>query len=970
MESIVMWVSIGILALFLVVGLVCGLIRGLKRSSLHIIFMLASFIIAFLVTKPITEAILSIKIPVDGEALSISEYIASMLQESFDLTKFETASGFIDKLPSAIVSPILFILVSLVLYGICSIIYLIVARISFGKKKEDFKKNKPYRWFGGLIGMAEAFLFMFLLFAPLTSLTKTYQEILQPASTEVSALSSENNLKTIGETLNETIPAEVNEIIISYNNSVLGKVCGAGGIDNAIFDHLSTFELNNEEINFREEILTLTDVYDDFVVTYNDINAKNYSNIDLTNLKTNIEKFLDNGIFKTVISDTVKDYVLKFDELNMENTPQLLKDIVSDLSDKFKEEDFNIHQYLKEDILKLVDTLDVVFKNGIIEKYEALEKKDFQGILEIVDSKSEAVETVVENVLNLNIVSDAFNALGNFASEKISESFENDKGLEFGLNTQIDKSTLVNEVMSAVEEFIDINDYVDISKILDSEDIMTEISNIKDIEGALVQIGTAFDKVRELDLLILPVEQDVRDEKVYVFDNILSTMNIDLLGDKVYKNMTDVKQTSLDTYTALFDYLKTPIKTVKDLNILNKNATFDNILDNILIGLKQDENLLSGILLPFYQLDEASFNTTTADGTFKAMVFDKVVDMLESNTNELIDFAEVKTLNNIIVWNEEFTNIGKTLNNLNTGEIGTDKKTYIKYMLSDGADLIEVLKDMTKTEGKISSTLKPIFDARSFANIENQIFDEIDSSITDITGIVKATDKTNLDNTQANVLQTIEDLLTKILNLPEEEIPLETYGEILDILKTNSYNDTTDDDTNNGSKDGVFNNIFCNILYFMTRDNAVLNGADITNIKANENSEDIIRYINEKYSNLGEDKYYLIDYTTMMTEVDEMVTFASTIYDKLPESVDFETEQGVKDFVAAIETSVNTLSKEKQVEVIENPSTLVTDEKYNFISEEDITAHKDEIVSAIDETFTNKDVAEALKKLLQLNTAA
>lgn len=968
MESTVTLITIGILAVFLLAGLLFGFIRGLKRSSLHILFMLASFIIAFLVTKPITEAILSITIPVNGEALSLSEYISAMIQESFDLSKFDTASAFIENLPMAIVSPILFILVSLVLYGLCSVIYLIVARISFGKKKQDFKQNKPHRWYGAIVGMVESFLFMFLLFAPLTSLTKTYQEIAQESSVETTALSTENDLKTISETINESIPKEVTEVIYAYNNSVLGKICGAGGIDNAIFDHLSSFELNNEEINFREEILTLTDVYDDFVVTYNDINAKNYKNIDLTNLKANIEKFLDNGIFKTVVSETVRDYILKFDELNVENAPELLKDIVSDLKTRFSEEDFDIHAYLKHDILKIIDTLDVVFKNEIIEKYEELETKDFKGILQIIDEKSDAVETVAENILNLNLVSDAFNALGDFASEKIASAFENEDGLEFGLNTNIDKSTLVNEVMSAIKEFISINDYVDISKILDSDDIMTEISNIENIEGALTQIGKAFDKVRELNILILPVEQDVRSEKVYVFDNILKTMNIDLLGDKVYLNITDVNQTSLDTYSALFDYLKTPIKTIKELNILDKDATFDSILDNILLALKHNQSLLSGILLPFYQLDEASFNTKTEDGTFKAMVFDKVVDMLSSNTNELIDFSEVKTANNIIIWNEEFINIGKTLNNLNDGEVGTDKKTYIKYMLTDGADLTEVLKDMTKTEGKISETLKPIFDAKSFANIEDQIFDKVDSAITDITGIVKATDKTNLNNTQANVLNTIESLLTMILNLPEGEIELQTYGEILDVLKTNAYNDITADDTNNGSKDGVFNNIFCNILYFMTRDNAVLNGANITNIKANGNSEDIARYINEKYSDLGEDKYYLIDYTSMMKEVDEMVAFATTIYEELPETIDFDSPQGVEEFVTAIQTSVNTLSEEKQVEVIENLSTLVTEDNYNFISEEDKEEYNDQIITAIDDKFS-EEVADALKKLLQLNTA-
>lgn len=968
MESIVMWISVGVLVLFLLIGFICGLVRGLKRSSLHIVFMLASFLIAFLVTKPITNAILSINIPIDGETMTISQYIASVLQESFDLSKFNTASGFIDQLPSAIISPILFIVISILLYFICDIIYLIVARISFGKKKVDFKKSKPHRLYGSLVGVVEAFLFMFLLFAPLTSLTKTYQEISQ-VETETSAQSNENDMQTFGEMLNQSVPKELNDIIISFNNGVIGKVCSVGGFNNATFDHLSKIELNNEKISFRQEILTFVDVYDDFVVVYNDINAKNYSNVDLTNLKSNIEKFLDNGIFKTVVSETVKDIVLKFDELNLQDAPELLKDIVGDLSTKFKEENFDAHKYLKEDILKVVDIADVVFKNGIIEAYENLESTEIDDILGLINSKSEAIGTIAENVLSLNIVSDAFNAVGNFASDQIEKMFENDKNIEVGLNLNIDKSQLVNKVMSALDEFLKINDYIDISKITTSDNIIDAVMDIEDIESALDQVGKAFDKVKELEILILPVEDGVRDEKVYVFDNILKTSNVELLGDKVYLSVTDTKQTTLDTYSALFNYLKTPVKLVQDLDLFDKDATFDTILDKILFGIKQNENLLSGILLPFYQLDEATFNSTSNDSTLKAMVFDTVIDMLGENASELLNFDSVKQANSLIVWNEEFSYIGKTLNNLNSGEIGTDKKTYIKYMLSENADLNVVMKEMTKTEGKIASTLKPIFDARVFANLEDKIFDTIDSSISDITGIVKATDKTNLEKTQANVLNSIEDLLTTILNLPEGDIALAEYGKILDILKVNAYNDTTNDQTNNGSKDGVFNNLFCNILYFMTRDNAVLNGADITKIKANDNSEDILKFINEKYSELGTDKYYLINYEEMMTEVEDMIALATEIINNIPEMPDFNSAEGVEEFVNAIETSVNTLTEEQKVEVIENLSTLVTDEKYNFISEEDITEHGEQIVSAIEQNFES-EVADALKKLLQLNNNA
>ena len=62
MESYFLFGSIGILAITLIAGLVCGLIRGVKRSSLHIVFMLVSVVVAFLITKPIVTAVLGINI--------------------------------------------------------------------------------------------------------------------------------------------------------------------------------------------------------------------------------------------------------------------------------------------------------------------------------------------------------------------------------------------------------------------------------------------------------------------------------------------------------------------------------------------------------------------------------------------------------------------------------------------------------------------------------------------------------------------------------------------------------------------------------------------------------------------------------------------------------------------------------------------------------------------------------------------
>ena len=127
MADIIMWVSIGILVLFLLIGLIAGLVRGLKRSSLHLLFLVVSVVVSFFITKPITKAILGITIPIDGQNYTISEYIISMIQTNFDISQFETATEFLERLPNAIVSPIMFILLTLVVFMFCDITYLYAA---------------------------------------------------------------------------------------------------------------------------------------------------------------------------------------------------------------------------------------------------------------------------------------------------------------------------------------------------------------------------------------------------------------------------------------------------------------------------------------------------------------------------------------------------------------------------------------------------------------------------------------------------------------------------------------------------------------------------------------------------------------------------------------------------------------------------------------------------------------------------
>lgn len=969
-----MWGTIGVLLLFLIIGFVDGIIRGLKRSSLHILFLIASIVLAFFITKPVTESILGCKITADGVDYTISEYIVEQIKTNFDISNFETANEFLLKIPNAIVSPILFIVLTFLSFIVFDIIYLIVARISFGSKKKDFAESKPYRAYGGVVGVVEAFLFLFVLFAPLSSLTKTYAELatLPQSSQEVvveeeNSSDTSNKKKTIAETLNDVVPKNINEAILAYNDSVIGKIAGAGGLDNALFDYLSNFELEGEKIEFRTEIISMADIYDDSVVVYNFVVDKNYLGIDLTQLKESLSIFMDKGVFKTVVADTVKDFVLKFDDVKNDlnlNLPEVVENAVKELQTKFSEENFDVYNYLKDDVLGIVDALADLFKSDILTDFEKLDSPTLTDVLNVVNQNDDAVKNVLTKFLNLNLVKDTFNSIGEFASEKLAGMFDDTKGLEIALNTNIeDKDQMVEDLIDIVNKVVELDKKISISDLLQSSDIVETLTNIDDLADVLTQVGETFDTVRNFELFVLP-KTETRAEKVYVFDNILKIYDVELLNDEVYLTASSKTKTKLDSYTLFFEYIKTPIVTAKELGLTDagkEGSDFDTILDKLLVALKTKEDLLSDILLPFYQLSAMDLKT---------LVFDKIVDELGTNTNNMLNFTSVKdeaasdtTQGGVGVWNREFTLIGKTLNALNKGSVtvGDTTKTYLKAMLDSTAKYDDILKAMINSGTDFETAFDPIFTATSFEGLTEKVFENIDSSVGDITGITPQTSITNLKDTKDNTILTIKTLLTITLN-NTGDLTLTQMGQMLDALKTNAYN--------GGDKEGVFNEIFANIIWYMTGDDITGTGKFASGTP-NDNAKDVKAFLNVDSANNYVGYYTFASYEEKMTELQETIDFATNLSNKLNGIV--LADETISSYVSAFKESLDEMTEKteaEKIEIINNLTDLISrnSDRKAILSDSDKTTYGDKIVAVIDSTDSglSANLGTALKNLLGL----
>lgn len=970
MTEIVKWVSIGVLLLFLIIGLGFGLIRGLKRSSLHLLFLVFSIILAFFITKPITKLILNSNINVNGEIVTISDAIIDLINSQFDLSKINSASEFLKNIPNAIISPVMFIVLSLGCFAFFDAFYLIVAKIWFGSKKKEFENKKPYRAYGGIIGLLEGFMFMFILFAPLTSLTNIYEEITKlPSTSEAQMLenTSEDSekMKTVRESILTIIPEDIHDAILAYNKSAVGKISSAGGINNMFFDGLANFEVEGEEIKLRTEIVTITATYDDFVEIYNFAKDKNYTVVNFENFKKDLETLLNNGIFKGVITNTINDIIVKFDELKvdsfLENLPQVVQDIITDLKAKFSEDDFDAYEYLKSDILSVVDVVESIFKSDLITKYNNLEEKDFENILKLVEENQQNIKTIVSGVLNLNIVEDTFSTLGEFASDKISEFLKNDKNLEIGLNTDIeDKDKMIEDTLSAIESFIDLNDKISISELLSSTDIVETLTSVENISDVLITLGKTFDKVRNLQILILPENQS-RVEKVYVFDNILKLYDFELLGDEVYLTKNATTKTELTTYELFFTFVSKPIEIASQLGLTDigkEGITFDNILDRVLAGLSVNEDLLTDIMLPFYQLSALDLRT---------IVFDKVIDQLAENVS-LLDFEDVKTEDSYQTWKKEFNLIGKTLNVLNKGNV--QEKTYLKYLMQESKDLETLMKTMISdkkgTISAFSQMLNPVLSAKTFKTLTKQIFDEIDSSISDLTGstVSTFTDKSNLvvfenETIKANTISTIENLLDITLNndlSSSNENALSLYGQVLEILRVDAYN--------NGGDKGVFNEIFTHVIWYLTGDNISSDTNKFNGLVPNENAEDIKKYIG--ITNV-QDYYTYEDFETIMIEIQDVIDFADTLSTALEGTSVSDTENYAKKVKDVIDKMDKT--EEKKVEIINNMKKMLSVKNESLLTDSEHEQYDSTLTIAINKVYedSSADLRNALIELLTFN---
>ena len=975
-----LWGSIALIVLVLLCGFLTGFYRGLKRSSLHVLFAVVSVVVAFFITKPITNAILGININVDGSLISIGDYIVQLVSQNLvDLSYFDTASTFIQQLPTAILSPIIFLIILLLVYLVIDIIYLIVARVSFGTKKADFEKHKPWRWPSGAIGLCEAFLFMIVLFAPITSLTYTYEEIMtSPTTAEYVSPEGDNYLKTIKEYSSSALPETVNEVILSFNDSAIGVICSAGGFDDAMFDGLSSFSIDGESVGARGELVNLAHTYDEFVVVYNDIMSEDYTNLNITNLKNNLTTLIQNNLFKKVITDTVQDFIVNYDALKLElgitNVPPELEEVIDFMQDKFQDPNFSLYDYISNDLITALDVADNVISDDIMDKFSSLDTSNISAVINFALDEQTLIQTSLNSLLTLNTVSDVMPQLLELASTYLQESFPNEEGIEVGLNTSVN-STDLTSVVSSVFKILNDVDVINeannnqLFEIFNSENILESILGLNDVEAVIDGMGGILDEASSLSIF----NYTSGDEPINSFNNVLKIMGIDVLGDEVLANSTIVdsslvsdEMTTINSYTAFFNHIKEPVLTIINsglTDILNEEVDANAVIEILTEQVELNPNFVADLLMPFYELDKA----TISGSSLKAMVFDNVINMLEENLNGFITFEE--TEDNYVNWYNNLASIGELLSVMSDGNIQVEENsyTYLEYLMQENQENVDYLTliENMQTDGNVSALLNVVFNNNMYNPLNDQLFSTFDSMLEEITKVNPQSEayKTNLQANADLYVSTINTLIETLLssdmqsaNLQDKLLPI---GRALDTLKVSA-------------KNNVLNEIFVNIIWYLTGDVIGDNPIYADQTPNHDFADEIKAQIGIAEDEIDTGYYEVESYAEIMQPVLEVVDFAGNLSEALDSVLNGKpiSEENIESYLdTAIETiktqfvdEEESFNEEKAIEVIERASEITSD----FVSEEmqQYSTQIEELLnSKVSDDTISPNLANAIKNL-------
>ncbi len=707
-----------VFVVILVSGFFVGFWRGLKKSTANLVISIVGAIIAFFITPVITNAIMGINIDYNGQTTSLGQMIVIAIKENPDIANIinnnPNLEAFFANLPSAVANTIVFILLTIAIEIVIYIIYRIFACFFF-KTKEGEKKH---RLFGGLVGLAKTFVITLFAFMPLAGLigvlnTYTYSDTYIIESVATYSEEQVDNGDKSGENgiLGEYVPDQVVQVIRGFEDNMLTKICGIFGLDNATFDYLSKFQIENENIYIRQE---LEDYYKiaDFALQVSKEDNLKFSNIDYDKVEISINNVVDNGLFKTVVCDLVADILVNYENypfISDNQSFQEYSDVINEIGKNLslhEDEEKGYQIYFTNDINQIFATFKTLGQNGIIDQIISLEDKSIENVLNVLtnEQNSEKFEQSINSLLKVNLIRDGIEPIVQRGVDEILEG--SDKiDVDTSSWTEQDWTDLSSSLVNVVNDYSKISNQIDLNTLLSDATILLDKQANYNINEILTSTGSLIDEIRSIKLFKNAQGQSI-------FDKYLTDNNISLPQETIYDSLGQTVE--IKNYKQMFEFIAPSLTELRDSNlydIISSGGDSTTMMTNLasLLSIEGNDDLLSKILLPLQQIEP-----------IKSIINEN----LSSLSNDIVDFSNLTTYQD---WKDDYKYITEMIISLN--EKSVDNQTYLEIALS--GDIDNLLNNLTDED--VDVILKPILYAKSTNVFKQNLINNVKEVLDNLT---------------------------------------------------------------------------------------------------------------------------------------------------------------------------------------------------------------------------------------------
>lgn len=841
-----------IFAVIIIAGFLVGLWRGLKRSTVSLVLSIVGVVIAFFVTPTISKAILGIQIAMDGQKLSLQEIILNLIK-SIDgvdalVEKNPNLELILLNLPSAIVNVLLFIFVTIAVESLLYVLYKILAKTIF-KLKPNEKKRKLA---GGAIGAVKAFIVTIFAFMPFASLIgvantclKSGDYGIQP-SVQVMTVENQSEENIDSSLLSSILPNEAVNVVKGLENNVLTKICGVFGLDNALFDYFGSFNVGEEKIYIRKEIVNVYNVVDitnqlskiDSSYTLKDFNYKK--------ITSEINTLSSSTLFENVLADTIGEIIINYKDYAFIRDSQFVQDygnILDEISRGLKaytEAGGKVSDYFTDDINSLLDVAVSLAESGAIDDIISLECLNAEGAIQVLinDDYYQTFKTALESIFNMNLVRDGAEEIAKTLSEKLSSEVD-PIGVETEEWKDEDWKALANSVASVAKRYGNISKEVDIMKVVSDATILLDKNENYNISSILSELGLLIDEARSINLL-------KTSEGKPIIDKLLNKYKLALPTLPVIQN--NGSALTIENYKQHFDFISPSLVKMRDEGVYSTISAEGETNEKI-IGLAEivskegNETLLSEIIMPLYQVEPT-----------KSLIIEKLTNGLNS------DLMDLSTLTNYSEWKKDLDYISMMLKVLNSRKVGDD--SYLSLAIA--GSLSTVVDNLQEED--VDAIMKPIFYAKSTSKIKDSVLTSIQNDLRGFTAdnslSLSVEGITFDEGSEQDQFQEFCNVLKEIISIKEsfeiaqndiKKVDKALLGEMLNVMKENAYR------TQIASKieEGIFNSAFKSIMNKLKTEYS----AEISLLEMDPDTLEE----NIGARNFNEENYHKIDFSKLMT---------------------------------------------------------------------------------------------------------